>query len=108
MLPRPTLFAAGSAVSSWLDPAPMGTVHNARDMFTIPEDTLTTEKKTADAVIAVTEAVANQITAMRQRIWDTLCTDLSQTIKHEQTLRHETRTFMLLNCNGMEWAEAHV
>ena len=77
-------------------------------MFAIPEDTLITENKMADTVIAVTEAVANQITAIHQRIWDTLRKDLSQTTKDEQTLRHETRTFMLLNCNGMERSDARV
>ena len=97
-----SINTTGSVDSSWLDPAPMGIVHNARDMFTIPEDTLITENKTTDTVIAVTESVTNQITAVHQRIWDTLRKDLSHTIKNEQALQHEIRTFMLLNCNGME------
>ena len=103
-----TINTAGSVDSSWLDPAPMGTVHSARDMFTIPEDTLITENKTTDAVIAVTEDETKQLTATHQKTWNTLCKDLSQTIQQEQTLRHDTRTFMLLNCNGMERVDTPV
>ena len=38
---RSTNNTAGSVDSSWLDPAPMGTVHCAWEMFTTPEDSPT-------------------------------------------------------------------
>ena len=47
-----SINTAGSVDSSWLDPAPMGIVHSARDMFTIPEDTARTEIETAELLQA--------------------------------------------------------